>query len=609
MAACDAGRGASGLRAPNGNRQQSDVHLGDPDQRHAGRRRSGNHVDRRGLGPGGPLPNAQVSWSSSDNNVATVAAAGATASVTAVAPGSATITATTGTLSATAAIAVRAATQTLTITRLGAGQGTLTSTPAGLSCSGTSCTGSFATDAQVTLQPSPAGDSFLASWGGACSGNNACTLTMSEPRSASVTFDLKAVETVALTPPLVNLQPGETAQLATELRASDGTVLTGRTVTWSSNAANLVSVSNTGIVTAIAAGDTVTITATSEGKSGTSRVVVVAPSTGSPVVGNWVGSYVCLQGLQGLTVSIISNNAGAVTAQFTFYPLPANPSVPSGSFLMRGTLAGNTLNLDADESDWIVQPSGWGTVDLHGTISQGGNTWSGTTIGQACGDFTLTRSTATDGLVAYYPFTGHSRDLSGNSFNATPLGSVVLAPDRFGTPNAAYKFTAPSQISAPLYFASTALTVSAWIRLDSYRCWGGILDAYFDKWEFVMNCNGGNGLEFAEWRSPSELYDRVDTATLQLKRWYHVAVTIDGLHGQFYLDGAPTSSFTLSAPALTNPAVIALGHSASGTSQFLDGSLDEVRLYSRALTASEIGALCHLEAPSQHACAGMAGSR
>ena len=56
---------------------------------------------------------------------------------------------------------------------------------------------------------------------------------------------------------------------------ASGNVLTGRTVTWSTSSASIATVSQTGVVTGVAAG-TATITATSEGKTGTATITVTA---------------------------------------------------------------------------------------------------------------------------------------------------------------------------------------------------------------------------------------------------------------------------------------------------------------------------------------------
>jgi uncharacterized protein YjdB len=82
---------------------------------------------------------------------------------------------------------------------------------------------------------------------------------------------------VTVSPATVNLKTGETRQLSVTLRAEDGTVLTGRTVTWSSSNALVASVGSTGLVGGLLPGEA-TITATSEGKSDGARVKVTLDS-------------------------------------------------------------------------------------------------------------------------------------------------------------------------------------------------------------------------------------------------------------------------------------------------------------------------------------------
>jgi hypothetical protein len=84
-----------------------------------------------------------------------------------------------------------------------------------------------------------------------------------------------AVASVTITPSdSVMLKPAGVAQLSVAVRGANGTTLTGKTVTWSSSDNGKVSVSPSGQVSAVAVGR-VTVTATSEGKSG-STVIVVA---------------------------------------------------------------------------------------------------------------------------------------------------------------------------------------------------------------------------------------------------------------------------------------------------------------------------------------------
>jgi hypothetical protein len=70
-------------------------------------------------------------------------------------------------------------------------------------------------------------------------------------------------------------------QLTATLRDAGGNVLTGRVVTWSTSASGVATVSGTGLVTGVSAG-AATITATSEGKSGTAALTVTAPPPPPP---------------------------------------------------------------------------------------------------------------------------------------------------------------------------------------------------------------------------------------------------------------------------------------------------------------------------------------
>jgi uncharacterized protein YjdB len=84
------------------------------------------------------------------------------------------------------------------------------------------------------------------------------------------------VATVTVTPPTASLVVGvtQTQQLTAVTKDANGNVLTGRLVSWSSSNTALATVDGNGLVTAVAAGGPVTITAISETKTGTSSITV-----------------------------------------------------------------------------------------------------------------------------------------------------------------------------------------------------------------------------------------------------------------------------------------------------------------------------------------------
>jgi hypothetical protein len=106
----------------------------------------------------------------------------------------------------------------------------------------------------------------------------------SEGQTGSATITVTApppapVATVTVSPATASVPVGQTVQLSAVTRDAGGNVLTGRVVTWSSSNTALATVSGSGLVTGVAAGQA-TITATSESRTGQS--VVTVTSTAPP---------------------------------------------------------------------------------------------------------------------------------------------------------------------------------------------------------------------------------------------------------------------------------------------------------------------------------------
>ena len=90
------------------------------------------------------------------------------------------------------------------------------------------------------------------------------------------------VATVTVTPNPASVGVGATVQLAAALEDASGNALSGRPVTWSSDAGGVATVNGTGLVTGVAAG-TATITAESEGQSDAAEVTVSTSSSEPPI--------------------------------------------------------------------------------------------------------------------------------------------------------------------------------------------------------------------------------------------------------------------------------------------------------------------------------------
>ncbi len=72
------------------------------------------------------------------------------------------------------------------------GSGIVTSTPAGIDC-GSDCAQDYNVGTNVTLTATPAAGFQFSSWGGACSGGNACVVTMSTAQTVTAFFNPSGV--------------------------------------------------------------------------------------------------------------------------------------------------------------------------------------------------------------------------------------------------------------------------------------------------------------------------------------------------------------------------------------------------------------------------------
>jgi uncharacterized protein YjdB len=148
------------------------------------------------------------------------------------------------------------------------------------------------------------------------------------------------VASVTLSPASATVNEGQSLQLTATLKDANGNVLTGRSITWTSSNTAAATVNSTGLVTGVVAGSA-TITATSEGQSGTSAITVVhlpvasvtvtpasaSVSTGSSVQLTATPKDANGNPLSGRTVTWQSSNTAAATV--------------SGSGLVTGVAAGS----------------------------------------------------------------------------------------------------------------------------------------------------------------------------------------------------------------------------------------------------------------------------
>ena len=215
---------------------------------------------------------------------------------------------------------------------------------------------------------------------------------------------------------------------------------------------------------------------------------------------------------------------------------------------------------------------------------------------------------STAGLVAHWPFdeaSGSSAaDVAGDAHDGALLGSPRWTEGAVG---GALAFgAAADRMSIPdhpdLDFGAS-LTIAAWLRPDRKGTQYVVRKGRYGESDgYALNLSSSGKL-FARFNQHSEgnafklLSSRpypTDGTT-----WIHAAMTFDGQEIRLYLDGALDVS--LAAPGLViaqNAEPLSVGAQMDGLRPF-DGSIDELRLYDRALSAAEVQELSIVEPPAE----------
>lgn len=128
------------------------------------------------------------------------------------------------------------------------------------------------------------------------------------------------------------------------------------------------------------------------------------------------------------------------------------------------------------------------------------------------------------------------------------------------------------------------VSISAWFYLDNVSGFKSIVGKRDGGGtNYVFYVNGSNLLSY----DGSSL--RTDSATLSASQWYHGVLVIDsGTSTTFYLNGS-LSSTQASSTITYNDAALQIGN--DGVGSYFDGYIDDVAIYNRTLSSSEVGDL------------------
>ena len=191
----------------------------------------------------------------------------------------------------------------------------------------------------------------------------------------------------------------------------------------------------------------------------------------------------------------------------------------------------------------------------------------------------------TMGLIHYYPFLGDADDYGQETKNGTVEGAT-LTTDRNGVEDSAYSFDGVARITLDYFPVPDTFTLSAWIKTAETS--GNIL-----LWREIPPGPGTDGegllvyenhITFTE-SNGLMVNDIIGNTNIASDSWVHVVAVKSGDALILYVNGTYETADTLSMTLILNE--LTIGDS------FI-GKIDDVRVYDRALSGTDITALYSL---------------
>ncbi|MCX6307234.1 MAG: FG-GAP-like repeat-containing protein, partial [Bacteroidetes bacterium] len=200
-----------------------------------------------------------------------------------------------------------------------------------------------------------------------------------------------------------------------------------------------------------------------------------------------------------------------------------------------------------------------------------------------------------NGLVAHYPMDGNANDASGNGNTGINHGATATA-GHCGNAAGAMSFNGSSNWievpnSSSLQSPNTGFSMSSWVK-------SGI--SYIP---FLCKINGPS-YNIYQYRSMYDIssqgcwlgmngtdYGSTITSPVSLNTWFHYTVTYDGSVIRYYINGVLNNQSNVAISINPNSQRLEIARDAHGPVEWLNGALDEMRIYNRALTSQEVVSL------------------
>ncbi|MHC4144997.1 MAG: LamG domain-containing protein [Planctomycetota bacterium] len=178
-------------------------------------------------------------------------------------------------------------------------------------------------------------------------------------------------------------------------------------------------------------------------------------------------------------------------------------------------------------------------------------------------------------------------DWSGQGNHGTLIGNPQWVP---GYDGGALEFDGDNYVDTGYTENLAAWTIACWVKSPQAPAGGAASGPMHREQNYQFNWNHGDEVyRGAAAMSVGGVWRAASYMPLQANRWYYLAATYDGSVFNAYRDGVLITSNTAASGAPNSESnSLKLGRHAASAGNFFTGTVDEARVYNRALTADEI---------------------
>ena len=199
------------------------------------------------------------------------------------------------------------------------------------------------------------------------------------------------------------------------------------------------------------------------------------------------------------------------------------------------------------------------------------------------------------GLVGQWKFNGNAKDSTPYGNNGTVYGAT-LTTDRKGQVNKAYSFNGTSNhvdtVNSANLNISNEITISAWVNPSTLNKINGIVDKVsYSTWHYgyYLEIISTNKIQFVASNNNSNR--SVNSLSNVSAGWVHIVGVADSTSLKIYINGILDNTKIASGDIGLNTNPLRIGSNYLDSARYFSGAIDDVRVYNRALSATEVMAL------------------